>query len=497
MFGLRTPTNKLNVTVDIERKSPQKAGPSTTTPEVTETSKVRRSIGEWETVKATAAPVSRSPDPKRKAITSPKKATALATSKPKPKTGLSHETKAGPQNGPAEVIESSPTIGKTKYIDRLTEAKACVTKAKLQLGSARNLKTEIRIEVTTAIDRLFQLVKEVESVKGKGKKETVKEPEEEKEKEVREREDSMLIEKLTKHLQLIEENNEKMDKLRETIEKHQESQERLSYACVAATSAKGPPLAQTALHSVVVTAKDETETGEEVLNRIRKVVNAKEGGIAVEKIRKAKDRKVIVGCKTEEEREKIKERLKREEKHLNVEEIRNKDPLVILRDVLSYNSDEDVLKALKNQNPGVFEKIAGKDTKIEIAFKKRTRNPHTQHVVMRVSPKVWQHLIRAETVKIDLQRVRVADQSPLVQCSLCLGYGHGRRFCKETVEKCSHCGGPHMKTECADWLADAPPACCNCKNAKLDRVEHNAFSNECAIRRKWEAIARAAVAYQC
>lgn len=38
------------------------------------------------------------------------------------------------------------------------------------------------------------------------------------------------------------------------------------------------------------------------MDRIRKVVNAKESGIAVERIRKAKDRKVKVGCKTNEER---------------------------------------------------------------------------------------------------------------------------------------------------------------------------------------------------
>lgn len=169
---------------------------------------------------------------------------------------------------------------------------------------------------------------------------------------------------------------------------------------------------------------------------------------------------------------------------------------MILKDVFTYNSDEDILKALKIQNPNVFAQIK-EEEKMEIAFKRRTRNPHTQHIVMRVSPRIWQRLTRAETVKVDMQRVRVADQSPLVQCSVCLGYGHGRRFCKETVEKCSHCGGPHMKAECVDWLSDTTPSCCNCKHAKLDKVDHNAFSNECVIRKRWETMARATVSYQC
>lgn len=228
------------------------------------------------------------------------------------------------------------------------------------------------------------------------------------------------------------------------------------------------------------------------MDRIRKVVNAKESGIAVERIRKAKDRKVIVGCKTNEERQRVKDRLKGD-KELKVEEMKNKDPLVILKDVLKYNTDKDVIDALRSQNRGVLKDLI--DPKMEIAFKKNTRNPHTHHIIMRVSPKVWQHLVEAGSVQIDLQRVRVSDQSPLVQCSLCLGYGHGRRFCKETVEKCCHCGGAHMKSECADWLSDVPPSCKNCTQAKSNRAEHNAFSNECPIRRKWEALARATVAY--
>lgn len=60
--------------------------------------------------------------------------------------------------------------------------------------------------------------------------------------------------------------------------------QRQSYASVA-TSPKRQE--HTALHSVVITAVDETETGEEVLDRIKKAVDARESGIVVEKIRKA------------------------------------------------------------------------------------------------------------------------------------------------------------------------------------------------------------------
>ncbi|KAL4705310.1 hypothetical protein ACJJTC_018996 [Scirpophaga incertulas] len=72
---------------------------------------------------------------------------------------------------------------------------------------------------------------------------------------------------------------------------------------------------------------------------------------------------------------------------------------------------------------------------------------------------------------------------------------HPNKFCKETVEKCSHCGGPHVKNNCPDWLAGAAPTCCNCTTAKIEQNGHNAFSPECQVRRRWEALARAKVAY--
>lgn len=490
MFGIRTPAKKRTErTADVDRLSPaqtasEQAGPSQRGPELN----VRRSIGEWESGLSESQP-HRTPTP-------PKKTTSIAPPKPKPKATLSQEGKLTIRRQSTEAAVSPPTQEKPKYADRLAEARACVTKAKVNLGNSRNIKTEIKAEVTQAIDRLYQLVKEAESAREQKKNtepQMEKEPERENEPQKEREIESELTKRMEEHAKLIRESNEKMENLKEAMEQQKEMMQKATYASVAAASQpKNQPCEQTVLHSVVVTSVDELETGEEVLERIRKVVNAKESGITVERIRKAKDRKIIVGCRTEEERRRVKERIS-EAKELKVEDIKNKDPLVILRDVQKYNTDEDVLSALRNQNKGLLGEWA--DLRMEIAYKKRTRNPNTHHIVMRVAPKIWQQLTGAGTVLVDLQRVRAEDQSPLVQCSLCLGYGHGRRFCKETVEKCSHCGGPHMKTECADWLADVAPSCPNCVHAKIDKADHNAFSSACPIRRKWETLARATIAY--
>ncbi|CAB3261895.1 unnamed protein product [Arctia plantaginis] len=92
---------------------------------------------------------------------------------------------------------------------------------------------------------------------------------------------------------------------------------------------------------------------------------------------------------TKEEREKAKQKLAKKGNGLMVEEVKNKDPLVTLKDVLSVNTDEDILKALKNQNRPIFEDIAEGDDRVAVKYRRKGRNQHIGHVVLSVSPKIW------------------------------------------------------------------------------------------------------------
>lgn len=490
MFGIRTPAKKTKVSdrEDDPKDSlvqVEQAGPSQKEAQLnaTQNLNVRRSIGEWETGNTESRP-SKTPSP-------PKKTAAAAPAKPKPKALVTRRLSV-------EAAESPPKPEKQKYLSKVSEAKACLMKAKQHLSNSKNLRTDIKIEVTQAVERLYELVKEADSGSVREKppsKVQVKEKTMEKVQEKGKEEDD-LKRTIEEHTKLLKESNKRMESLKEAMEKQKDILEKSTYANVAAAGQpRRQQCEQAVLHSVVVTSKDENDSGDQVLNRIREAVNAKDGWVTVDRVRKAKDRKVIVGCRTEGERQKIKERLEKTETHLHVEEIKNKDPLLILRDVLQYNSDEDVLKALRNQNEHIFLGLDKDENRVEIRYRKKTRNQYTCHIVLRVSPKIWNRMMDSADVRIDLQRIKVADQTPLVQCSLCLGYGHGRRFCKASVEKCSHCGGPHLKAECADWLAGVAPTCCNCRHARLDMVEHNAFSQECPVRRKWDTLARATIAY--
>ncbi|KAL4719017.1 hypothetical protein ACJJTC_011470 [Scirpophaga incertulas] len=66
---------------------------------------------------------------------------------------------------------------------------------------------------------------------------------------------------------------------------------------------------------------------------------------------------------------------------------------------------------------------------------------------------------------------------------------------KETEVKCSHCGGQHTQAECDLKKAGETPRCINCTRLDSRETAHNAFSACCPVRRKWDSIARARVAY--
>ena len=400
---------------------------------------------------------------------------------------------------------------------RAAEAKACLIKAKLQLNNSRNLKTDIKADVVQALDRLYVLVKEAEEERKKGMNDSKKKEDSgmEKTTESKDREGKEECKEMRKvmseHVRMIKENNERMKEYKESIEENNRKIEELkeelvkerderrkgaaSYASVAAGTVGVNPPRRPALHSVLVSSEREEETGEQVIKKIREAVDAKDGWVQVERVKKVKDGRVVIGCKNVEERKKLIERISKRGKGLLVEEMRNRDPLLVLRDVLNLHSDEEVVRALESQNAEVFRGLGEGDRRMSVKYRRKARNPLCGHIVLTVSPAVWRRMTDTGRVRVDLQSVRVEDQTPLVQCTRCLGFGHSRRFCRETQDLCSHCGGDHKKAECPLSRRGDEPKCINCNRAKLTNNKHNAFDQECMVRKKWDALARATIAY--
>lgn len=474
MFGIRTPVKRAKET------TPQPASP-------TNTQSVRRSIGEWETGKPSANSLS----PKKAARAASTKASQASTSVQPEAKIVNRKGSGGAQN-----------LNKTVILtDRVAEAKAILLKAKHHLGEARNLKTDIKVEVTKCVEKFYYMIKEIESERKGSIEQSKKRVEMETEESLQpaaednRQEQSVVLRTLEENNRLLTENSKKLEEINRKLDKR--SQKMGQEGDIMVDSPTIPPTKKSpkkaTLHSIIITSKDDCDTADEIMEKVRQQVKAKDGWIKVEKVRKAKNQKVIMSCGTKEEREKAKKLLERAD--MVVEEAKNKDPLLIARDVLLINSDEDILLAIRNQNKELFYGLDDNQSHIEIKYRRKARNPHAQHIVFSCSPNLWRRATERGSLHIDLQRVRVADQTPLVQCTRCLGYGHSKRFCLEALDICSHCGGPHLSQSCPDKLAGEIPNCRNCLRAKMDNRAHNAFSNECPVRKKWDEIARSTVSY--
>ncbi|GBO99371.1 hypothetical protein EVAR_598_1 [Eumeta japonica] len=180
-------------------------------------------------------------------------------------------------------------------------------------------------------------------------------------------------------------------------------------------------------------------------------------GVAVDRMRKARGQKVVLSCSSVEDAKKIEERLKIRGADLKVAKPEMRLPTVIIRDVLRVNSDEDIVRSLRTQNRHLSEGLDWDKVRARVCYRRRARNDLECHPVLEVSPELYHRLIKAGFVYVGLQRRPVWDQSPLVQCSRCLGYGHGKRYCKEVSERCAHCGGEHTGVTCRARKDGEPP----------------------------------------
>lgn len=516
---------------------------------------VRKSIGEIESRGTSSISPTKQTVPPLAA----RRAAALSKAAEKPKTGakmttttLSTKTPTTPplttgQNAPINAEPKSrrePAQPKKIFSSRKTEAKSWYHQALKKMEESGNLRRDIKATVYDALENMYRLVREAEDdrTKGEGSKDGERDGERDGEakgktgdKSPLEGEEGMRRmweeqrEKIKEHIEQMEKNRKEMERFKDTLKRTQEREtegnrkqtetcrellqenrtemeklkaviekqveERMTYASVAAGPARGKLIEGAAAHSMVVTSQDEQETGDQVLEKIREAVNAKESGVRVERVRKGKDRKIIIGCGTKEELGKVKERIIKSGKKLKVEEIKNKDPLVVLNDVLKYNMDEDIIKCIRQQNRDLFKGIKEEEDRMTVKYRKGARNHLTAHVVLQVSPQLWKRLVDSERIHIDLQKIKAEDQSPLVQCSRCLGYGHTKRLCTQEADLCSYCGGPHLGAECPERRSATAPRCVNCCAAGIEKADHSAFNDICPVRRRWDALARSAVQY--
>lgn len=533
----RSPTKRLSAEHQTQAESNSPTISQATGDNATQ-SKVRTSIDIWESGEVTNL------SPVMQPLNTQSELTGQPKAGPSAKPTVAAAKKGSKQGSQPIEKETSLSTTPSTPMTRAAKAKALITKGKIHLNESRNIKTEIKNGLIATLDGLYKLYKEAEecrmaqsTMSGSPKKDVVDLQQSKPTTEV----SGMLLAKMDEQAKSLREIgslrklivedvlgclnrvpqaalNVKLEDINRNVIDNQKllvevrgqigdiereiqnkkpdprttgphhKEENATYANMTARGVRSP------VHSIVVSSEGD-DSSDEIIKKIRSAVDAKSSGIRVDRLRRAREQKVILGCSEKQELTKVTNILKNSDTNFKLEEIRNKDPLVVLRDLLAYNSDEDIVKALKNQNSRLLEGISEEEYRVIFRYRKRSRNQHECHAVLQVSPQVWQRLTSAGKVHIDLQRVQVKDESPVIQCTRCLAFGHGRKYCTKQESICCYCGDLHMASDCpVRAIADAP-TCPNCVRAKHDKVDHSAFDRECPVRKKWDALARSAVAY--
>ncbi|CAG9135416.1 unnamed protein product [Plutella xylostella] len=121
-------------------------------------------------------------------------------------------------------------------------------------------------------------------------------------------------------------------------------------------------------------------------------------------------------------------------------------PLVRLIGVSKDLSDARVLEALRAQNKNLTDGLEHEELEMRVVRRTRGRTSIMHNIIVELGPKIWQRLCD-QRVRVGYQVVNVVDQSPVVQCFKCMGYGHTARICR-AEERCGHCGGAHETRSC-------------------------------------------------
>ncbi|KAJ8705880.1 hypothetical protein PYW08_012926 [Mythimna loreyi] len=274
----------------------------------------------------------------------------------------------------------------------------------------------------------------------------------------------------------------------------QQQQGPKTFAQVASTPK--PPKPPQPNHTLIISSTDPRHTGDNVIERIRVALDLKTSGARVDTVRKARNQKVVLRCATKKDLNLVKDQFK-VNSGLKVQEPKPQNPMVCIKGVLSSYSDGEIVDLLKAQNKHLLQNVAVDEQTVKMRYRKRARNPHECHPVLELSPKLWQCLTQVQKVHIGIKRCSIEDQSPLVQCTKCLGYGHNKSICKAEKETCGYCSGEHNGRDCPSRAGGKQPTCANCKTAKRTGCDlaHTAFSEECQERQKWDGIARSRVSY--
>lgn len=218
-----------------------------------------------------------------------------------------------------------------------------------------------------------------------------------------------------------------------------------------------------------------------VIKKLREAVKPEKTGIRLESMREGTGGRVIVKCADSRDLNKFTECLSKC-KDLNV---RKPEPLKAVLTILGIDEEEcqgDLMQRVLAQNPelSVLVPDGGRlqDAVKVIRYERMGANARLRKAFVMVSARARECLNEMGCVYIGYRRARVVDETPLLQCYKCLGFGHTSGACKNE-ERCGYCAAGHRTSECKVKEDRAKHECFNCRKYLNVKSNHRASSYDC------------------
>lgn len=232
------------------------------------------------------------------------------------------------------------------------------------------------------------------------------------------------------------------------------------------------------------------KSSDDVEQLLKQTVKPEEKGLKVRRLRKAKDKAVVVNFDSEADLNSFKENLK-ESKDFTVVEAKRRSPKLSIYNVPSDLSPDEIKKGLLALNGVILNKnfVTMDILKNDCTFKFKTgkRRPGFCTWVVEVTPGLRNKLLKIKELHIGWGTCSIRDFLSVSRCFKCQGLYHIAKDCREKVDTCNHCAETgHTHKTCPNKSKQR--TCALCKRASLP-CEH--LAKKCpSLRRALEALVR-------
>ena len=228
-----------------------------------------------------------------------------------------------------------------------------------------------------------------------------------------------------------------------------------------AASKRPPAKEMRSRPSIVISSTDADQTSKDVIESFRKKVSFRDAGFAPYRVHPVSNNKIRVEFDKMDDRDTALRKVKCVAQ-LTAEEGRQRRPMLILKGISKDVSPDDVIPIVMIQNAEVALAYSSNDDLVK-KFVRKNRRDELYNLVIEVSPKVRQAIVKKERLNIEHQRVHAEDFSSFIQCYKCLQFGHIQTKCTSDVAPCAHCASKdHQMANCPVKSDKKRQRCFNC-----------------------------------